>query len=255
MNRKKTIYEPDEVKAVFTFLKTEKNITDITENGSVSTIYTNSLVLLQLSYPIYLENGQIVTIDNINYQVSNVNLASKTFEITKTGLFHMSTDLIPVKVLAVTKWNLAIDFKFGSRTEINEILEQEVSDPDKKLQRFPLVWLFINENRLRDSLEYDFKTGLKMSFVHLSKPEYKAETRKENIFKPILVPLKELFMLAIQSSRFSRVFSFEYANLRYDEYFRYFYGSADKNINKMVFDAPTDAIEIDFDVVFHNQYY
>jgi len=36
MNRKKTIYEPDEVKAVFTFLKTEKNITDITKQASVA---------------------------------------------------------------------------------------------------------------------------------------------------------------------------------------------------------------------------
>ena len=86
----------------------------------------------------------------------------------------------------------------------------------------------------------------------MSKPEYKADYRKENIFKPILVPLKELFFETIQSSHFTRVFSFEYEKLRYDEYFRYFYGSADKN--KMVLNAPTDAIEIDFDVTFENQY-
>ena len=253
MNQKKTIYEPDEVKSIFTFLKAEKNIINITESGTVSTIYSDSLVLLQVQYPIYLKNGQIVTIDNVNYAVSNVNLTNKTFDINKTGLFHMSTDLIPVKVLDVTKWNLACEFKFGSRPEINEILQLEVSDPAKKLHRFPLVWLFINENRDHDNLEYSFKTGLKMSFVHLSKPEYKAEYRKENIFKPVLVPLVELFMEAIQSSHFSRVFAFGYNDLNFNEYFRYFYGSADKN--KMVLDSPTDAIEIDFDVTFSNQYY
>jgi hypothetical protein len=264
MNRKKTIYEPDEVKAVFTFLKAEKNIIDITESGSISTIYTDSLVLLQIQYPVYLQTGQIVTINNINYQISNVNLTNKTFDIDFTtdsnigkpqsSFYHMSSDTIPVKILDATKWNLAIDFKFGSRMEINEILDIEVSDPAKKLQRFPLIWLFINENRDHDNLEYSFKTGLKMSFVHLSKQEYRAEYRKENIFKPIIVPLVELFMEAIQSSHFSRVFAFGYNDLNYNEYFRYFYGSAtDKN--KMVLNAPTDAIEIDFDVTFANQYY
>jgi len=252
MNRKIDIYEPDEIKAIFTFLKVEKTISNITESGSVSTIYSNTLKLLDIVDPIYLLTGQIVTINNINYQVSNVNLTNNTFQITKTGLFHMSTDLIPVKVLDATKWNLAIDFKFGSRNEINEILAQENADTAKNLQRYPLAWLFINEARSHDSLEYDFKTSIKMAFVHLSKHEYRAEYRKENIFKKVLVPLERIFLEAIQSPYFSHKFNWEYEKLNYSDYFRYFYGSSDKN--QMVLDAPTDAIEIDLDVIFQNQY-
>lgn len=240
MNRKKTIYEPDEVKAVFDFLKTAKTISNITEAVGISTITTNSLILLEIQYPVFLKNGQIVTINHVNYQVSNISYTNRTFDIEAIGL-------------VATSWHLACEFKFGSRMEINQILDIESKDSDKRNMRYPFAWLFINESRNHDSLEYDFKTGLKMAFVHLSKAEYKAEYRKENIFKPVLVPLAEMFMEAIQSSYFSRVFSFEYTELNYNEYFRYFYGSADKN--KMVLNAPTDAIEIDFDVIFQNQYY
>src|SRR5574343_1192946 len=112
MIRKEDIYEADEIEAVFTFLKTEKTISNITESSGVSTIYSNTLVLLDIVDKIYLQNGMIVTLNKINYQVSNVDLTAKTFKITALGLYHMSTDPIPVKVLDVTKWNLAIDFKF-----------------------------------------------------------------------------------------------------------------------------------------------
>ncbi len=88
--------------------------------------------------------------------------------------------------------------------------------------------------------------------MQISKSEYKAEFREENIFKPVLAPLVQMFIELIQSSYFSKIFSFEYTKLNYDEYYRFFYGSADKD--QMVFNAPTDAIEIDFDVIFQNQY-
>jgi hypothetical protein len=48
------------------------------------------------------------------------------------------------------------------------------------------------------------------------------------------------------------MFNFQYAKLKYKEYFRYFYGSSDKN--QMVLEAPTDAIEVDLDITFQNQY-
>ena len=137
MTRKTDIYEADQIESVITFLKTEKTISNITESAGVSTIYSNSLVLLNIVDKIYLQNGQIVTLNKINYQVSSVDIVANTFKITASGLYHMSTDPIPVKVLDVTKWNLAIDFKFGSRREISELLNIESNDPDKKLIRFP----------------------------------------------------------------------------------------------------------------------
>jgi len=239
MNRKRTIFVKDEIKAVFNFLKTPKNISNITEIAGITTITTDTLLLYSLQYPVYLQNGQIVTINYINYQVSNCNYSNGTFDVIAAGL-------------VATSWHLACEFKFGSRPEINLLLDIESKTDEKKNMRYPFVWLFVNEPEIHDSDEYDFKTSLKMAFVQISKSEYKAEFREENIFKPVLAPLVQMFIELIQSSYFSKIFSFEYTKLNYDEYYRFFYGSADKD--QMVFNAPTDAIEIDFDVIFQNQY-
>ena len=91
-----------------------------------------------------------------------------------------------------------------------------------------------------------------MAFVHLSKADYRADYRLDYVFKKVLQPLETLFLETIQSPYFSRVFNWEYTQLEYKDYYRYFYGSSDKN--QMVLDAPTDAIEIDLDVIFQNQY-
>jgi hypothetical protein len=239
LNRKLDIFEQDEVKKVIDYLKTEKNITSITESGSVSTIETNTLLLLNDVSPIYLQSGQIVTISGVNYTVSNVNQTLKTFDIEATGL-------------TAHKWNLAINYKFGTRTEINEILAIEAKN--QVLSRFPLIWLFPNEAREHDSTEYDFRTGLKMSFVGMSKVEYRAEQRKELNLKPVIMPLVRVFIACIENTLFSHIFFTGYENekLKYTEYVRYFYGSSDKN--EMVLTAPTDAIEVDLDISFQNQY-
>ena len=248
INRPIDIYEPDEINAVFTFIKTVKTITDITENAGISTITTDSLVLLNDVQKIYLQAGQIVTLNSINYEVLTVGTGQ--FTISAVDLYTL--DYLGNKQLLVTEWNLAVNFKFGSRIEINELLNNESKDTSKKLMRFPLVWLFINEGREHDSLDYDYKTSLKMAFVHLSEVKYTAQQRLDNVFKKVLQPLESLFLATIQSPYFSTKFNFEYETLTFTDYYRYFYGSSDKN--KTVLNAPTDAIELDLDLNFQNQY-
>jgi hypothetical protein len=109
INRKIDIYEPDEIKAVFDFICTEFDVISISEYLGVSTIESNSLILLNDVQKIYLKAGQIVTINATNYTVLAVDLAAKTFNISAMNL-------------TATKWNLAVNFKFGSRIEINELL-------------------------------------------------------------------------------------------------------------------------------------
>lgn len=239
MNRKLDIFEPVEIKKVIDFLKTEKDITSISESAGISTITTNSLVLLADTIPIYLQSGQIVTINDVNYTVSNVNQTTKTFKITASGL-------------VATKWNLAINFQFGSRTEINEVLALQSQDTEMKLQRFPLVWLFINDARNHNILDSDFETSLKMAFVALSKPEYKCQKRLDTTIIPVIQPLVTLFLETIKSPYFSTIFSFDYGKVNYTDYIRYFYGASDKS--EMVLTAPTDAIELELDLTFQNQY-
>jgi hypothetical protein len=252
MTRKTDIYEPEQIKAVIDFLKTEKNIIDITENAGISTITTDSLVLLRAIEPIYLQVGIIITIGTINYQVKTVDLKGLKFTIEAIGLFTTLSVAPFTKTLLVTKWNLAINYKFGSRIEINELLDLESTDPATKMARFPMIWLFINEKRSHDNEDFDYKTRLKLAFVGLSEATYRAQERLDNTIKPVLQPLETLFLETITSTFFTYMFNWEFTKLKYDDYYRYFYGSSDKN--QMVLNAATDAIEIDLDITFQNQY-
>lgn len=239
MNGKIDIYEHEEIEAVFDFIKTEKNITHISEVSGVSTITSDSLVLLYDRVSIYLQAGQIITINNVNYNVLSVNRTLKQFTITATGLI-------------ATKWNLAVNYKFGSRIEVNELLTIESKDTTEKLKRFPLAWLIINEPEQSENLEFDHNSNIKLVIAHLTKPEYRADYRLDNVLKTVIQPLITLFLSTIQSPYFSDVFQFEYGKLRQTKYNRFFYGSSDKN--EMVLSAPTDAIEIEVDLTFQNQY-
>jgi hypothetical protein len=253
INRRKDIFEADEIKKVIDFLKVEKTITNITESSGISTIYSSSLILLNDNAIIYLIAGQVITINKVNYEVIAVNLTNNTFTITATGLFHMTTGTPSVKVLDVTKWNIAINFKVGSRIEINELLALEQSNPDYKLQRFPLIWLFINESEKTSGIEFDHKTTLKMAFAHLNnKVNDRVLGRIDNSLETILQPLLTLFEATIRSPYFSRVFSWDYMEYDKTKYNRFFYGSSDKN--EMVLTSPTDAIEVEIDLTFQNQY-
>lgn len=252
MNQRIDIYEHEQIKAVIDFMKAEKNISDISEANGISTITTNSLCLLYEVDSIYLQAGQIVTLGSINYQVLTVNLKSLQFTITASGLYHMSTDPIPVKVLDVTKWNLAANFKFGSRTEVNQILNIESKQQLTKETRYPLIWLIVNTPEDSDSLDFDHKSTLKLVIAHLSQLQLRSNDRLDDIVKKILRPLHTLFIRTIYSPYFSNVFLWEYGKLPNRKYIRYFYGSSDKQ--ESVFDSITDAIECEVDCTFQNQY-
>jgi hypothetical protein len=254
MSNKIDIFESDEIGLVIDFLKIEKNITDIVESNGISTISSDSLCLLRDCDfdSIFLKVGQIVTINKINYPVLSVNYNLKTFTIKETGLFTMSTGTPSAKTLLVDKWNLAINYKFGSRIEINDLLAKESANPDTKLQRFPLIWLFINNPETSKELDFDHKSTIKMAFVGLSDIVKRAEARQDDVIKPILKPLLNLFLQAIKSTYFAYKFNWEFGNYNFKKYYRYFYGSSDKN--EMVLSTPTDAIEIELDITFQNQY-
>lgn len=253
MNKQKAIYEVEEIGKIIDFIKTEKNITDISETNGISTIISDSLRLLHSDNDIYLAVGQIVTLNKINYQVLSVNLDLKQFTIAASGLYHMSTDIIPVKVLDVTKWNLAINYLYGSRIEINEILVNAQSDPQKNLQRFPLIWLFVNNTEdCNPDLLTDFKTNLKFSIVQLTNKAYKASDRLTHIFKPVLEPICNIFFETMKSPFCRNMLYFEYEKTPYKKYKRFFYGSSDKNEN--VLSSCTDAIEISIDLNFLKQF-
>jgi hypothetical protein len=253
MNTYKTIYEVTEIEAIINFMKAEKTIMDITESNGISTISTNSINLLNAEQKINLKVGQIITINSVNYTILSINEANKTFDINATGLYYMSIDPVPVKVLGATKWKLAINYLFGSRIEINGILNRLTKDPTQKEIIFPMIWLFIGnmpETNPKDFI--DFKTTLTFSFVGYSDRNYIADERLTNVIEPVLKPLLELFKATMTSTYFRYMLHFENYNYKFKDKIWYFYGDATKNVP--VFDAPTDAIETTIDLNFIKQY-
>ena len=233
MNRKQNIYEPELIGNVVSFLKSTKSIVNVSESNGISTITTNSIVLLPDLNPFNLQSGMFIEIDSKNYQVLSVS--DYQFTIAATGITG-------------TTWNLAVNFLFGSRIEINEVLAYAANEPTLCYNQYPLIWLFINNERNHTDEKVDFITNLQFAFVHLTNKEYRAQDRLTNVFKPVLAPLVQLFLETLNSSFFKNLFYFETRNLEYSEFYRYFYGSSDKNLN--VLSTPTDAIEIEINVGF-----
>lgn len=241
-NNIKEIYPEKEIKTIIEFLTSEKDIDSIDESGSVSTINVGSTLLLNSHLDRYLQNGMYVKIGNINYKVSNV-VKDTSFDIAATGLSE-------------AKWALAFEYRFGSRIEVNELLDLAQQDPSKQLARFPLLWLIIDADNSRNfnfASELLFERNLKFSMINLTNSEYTAEQRLDNNFIPTIQPYVSLFIDAIRSSKFAYMFNFENNEIiDYNDNYRYFYGSADQSV--MVFDSPTDAIEFTFTGRFRNQY-
>jgi hypothetical protein len=242
MSESINIYPELELKAVIDFLITEKVINSIDVNNGISTINTSSTLLLDCRDQIYLSSGMFVKLGNVNYQVSNV-IKNTSFDVEATSL-------------TAVNWALALEYRFGSKTEVNKLLVTASQKPENQLSRFPLLWLMIDSSNLRDynySPPINFNYSAKMAIISLTKKEYTAAQRLELNFRPVLKPYIDLILATLRSPYFSKVFTFEEKEItEYKEYFRYFYGSADKN--KTVFEAVTDAIEIEMPLNFSNQY-
>jgi hypothetical protein len=239
---KLTVYPVDQIQSVVNFLTTERDIISISESNGISTVTVQSTLLLQDRDYNYLQAGYYVQIDDINYKVLSV-VDNVSFDITATGLTG-------------TKWSLALEFRPGSRIEVNEMLNIAIQKDEEKLSRFPLLWYIIDSENVSNKAfapPVDFEANVKLSLTNLTEIEYTASERLENNFKTTLQPYLDLIIKTIRSSYFSNVFFFEDTEvIDYREYYRYFYGSANQNV--MVFDSPTDAIEFDINLQFARQY-
>jgi len=243
MNKPITIYEVDEIQKVVNFLTAEKTIDSIQENSGTSTIYIDSTVLLEGRKDIHLTSGLYIKIGTKNYKTSNV-VKDRSFNIEAEGISEDSA------------WSLALEFRPGSLSEVDSLLINAAKKPEEQWKQFPLLWMIIDSTNKRNSNfapPVDFEYNLKLAMINTTEKEYKVNDRLENNFKPTIKPYVDLIVCALRSVYFSSVFHFEEEDLLdYSEFFRYFYGSSDKE--KMVFDSITDAIEIEMPLKFKQQY-
>ena len=239
---KKDIQISTELGDIITSLTSVISITSISESSGVSTINTTSVIIFDnLSIKMQLQDNMIVTLGNINYQVSNVinTPTTKSFDITGTGL-------------TATEWNVAANYHAGKLTEINEILIQERTD-DNKFKRWPLIWYIYSDNRDYDNQVIDFESTVNIVFAYKSNITDKTITRIDNNINPILNPLLSLFLLWVQSSDFNYMIELGGRDKPFQSKTQNwpFYGSQSK---KNVLETSTDAIELEIDLKFKKQY-
>lgn len=237
---KKEIFIPLEIEDVISALKTEIDIISVSENSGVSTITTDTIRIFDnLCDTIDLKDGMIVTIGSKNYQVSNVThtVTADSFDVTGTNI-------------TATKWNVAANFKTGSRKEINDIL----NDQNGNLTRFPLIWLIPSDNLDYDSPVLDFTADVILVFAHKANNTDLTSKRYTNNIKPVIQPLIALFNSWLQSSDFNYMFEFNGNGkpIEVSKSIFAFYGSDDKT--KEVLNVTTDAIENVYTLKFKRQY-
>ena len=92
-----------------------------------------------------------------------------------------------------------VHFRHGHMLEVANIVQQMVKDPDID-KRYPIIALQHDFEQDPVSFKGTELKGLKLYIITLSRPEYIAEQRKELIFKPILYPIRDLFIQEIARS-------------------------------------------------------
>lgn len=236
---KKELQIYSELNDIITSLTGAIAINSISEVDGVSTINTDSVVIFDnLSDIIVLTSGMIVTLDNINYSVSNVvnNPVQKSFDITATDL-------------TATEWNVAANFQTGSRKEINQILQQDAVN----LDRFPLIWLLPPSNLDFDHNLLDFTADITLVFAHKANATDRTVKRLTNTFDPVIQPLLKVFNKWLTSSDFNYMLEFfgKDKPIDYEQTNFAFYGADGKGVFTSV---STDAIEVSMTLSFKRQY-
>ena len=239
---KKNLNIYDELNNIVEAMKTPVNIISISEVSGVSTVITDSVEIFNnLCEVLLLTNGMIVTINDINYQVSNVvNIPSvKSFDITEAS------------AIAESEWSIGVNFQTGTSIEVNEILNSESGN----LNRFPLMWLLPPANLDYNHLVLDFTVDLTIVFAHKSNDTDRTVSRINNNFNPIIQPLQALFNKWLQSSDYYHVFEFNGFGkpIDFDNSDFAFFGNADKT-QSVITTLPTDAKQIEYSLNFKKQY-
>lgn len=237
---KKDIQIYSELNDIVTALTGAIGIVSISDVDGVSTITTDSVTIFDnLGETVVLTSGMIVTLDSINYPVSNIvnKPGTKSFDITATGL-------------TATEWNVSANFQTAGRREINQILNQDSGD----LDRFPLIWLLPPTNQDNDQNALDFTVTITLVFAHKANKTDRTVKRLEENFDPVIQPLLTLFNKWMTSSDFNYMLEFlgKGKPINYEKTNFAFYGNSDKT--KSVLETTTDAIEVSMDLSFKKQY-
>lgn len=236
---KKDIQIYSELNDIVTALTGAIGITAINEVDGISTITTDSVTIFDnLNETIVLTSGMIVTLDSINYAVSNIvnKPGIKSFDITATGL-------------TATEWNVAANFQTATKREVNQILKQQSGN----LDRFPLIWLLPPKDQDNIQNVLDFTVTITLVFAHKSNATDRSAKRLEENISPSIQPLVTLFNKWLASSDFNYMLEF-FGKGKPVNYKDTKWTPSSENDKQLLASVSTDAIFVTMDLNFKKQY-
>lgn len=133
-------------------------------------------------------------------------------------------------------------YLYGHRREIDNRLLEKNEDMVYKFQKYPLIALAcpVMEEIIGDMTEF----RLNIAILAFTETGYNAEERTENVFKPVLYPLYEKFLVELRNSG---LFSWpgEQGRPPHKKVDRYYWGTQfSEGTQTSIFTDPLDAIEI-----------
>lgn len=130
-------------------------------------------------------------------------------------------------------------FMHGHPKEILVRLQKLTEGPSTKNKKYPLIVLFRDIKETISEGMYGFTSSSKprIAIITITKPEFRADQRKEKNFDPILIPIFEEFIRQVKQSEFFGSPTTE--QLEIVKWDRYYWGVdlADKNILNDYIDA------------------
>ena len=221
----------DEIEEIVLSVKSSGNITGWVDNVGTYTITTNDLGNLQVGFKIVLRYAN-TSLDR-DVWIDSIDPINKTFAITGTGITQPLT------------WEMALYFESGHQKELHKKYTNKAKSPNKRVQEYPLVWLFRNfeETPNIDGGYAEFSTDLQGAIADFSEISLYDEVRIDQKYIPILMPYAILIERAFNTGSNLRKFVVPYGEqaIKLTKIKRPFFGSQDPQAN--ILPDITDAIE------------
>lgn len=95
-----------------------------------------------------------------------------------------------------------IDYQYGHVQELLETLSQMTKSPEESPKKYPLIWLVQDfTESINNDVGYYADVSLNVIIAHQTVNEYKITQRYDNVFKPVLYPIWQVFMECLKSQK------------------------------------------------------
>lgn len=226
------------IKQIVLSIKSTGIVDTWTDNTGSYTIGT-TIGNLQAGFKVVL----IYADTTLNRDVVITSITDDSFTFTGTGISE------PLS------WEMAIYFEVGNRVELNKKYLNKAKSLNKRVQEYPLVWLYTNFREVPSEFtSIHFTTDLTLALADFSERNLYEEDRLTNKYKPVLYPYFELLKQAFNTRPNKDYFAIpwgqkgiEFTNMDFP-----YFGSQDQKEN--VLPEITDAIEFEVALNWRKEY-